>query len=79
VFDEIIARGEATFEHPANAHGEATLATKLNAHGEMVYKCSTNSDKAMLVARLNACREAAYEHPTMHTAKLRSNELAVKS
>jgi len=27
------ARGEATYDRPANAHIEATLTTKLNAYG----------------------------------------------
>ena len=41
-------------------------------------KALLTRDDATFAMKLNAQGEAAYERPTMHTAKLRSNELVVK-
>ena len=38
MLDKAIARGEATYERPPNAHDEATLVVELNVHSEATYE-----------------------------------------
>ena len=70
MLDKAIARGEATYEHPPNAHDEATLVVELNVHSEATYERPVNiRDEAMLAAQLNAHGKAGVGTPCHYTRR----------